>query len=508
MSNNPFSDYERWKFIVLPYEYRNHILPRELMLDFDRNILYLRNIENTKNLQLSYPELEVHLQNMNNPHMVNKTQVGLGNVKNIKQASLEDFTNHIDKNNPHNVTKELLILDKLENYAPAKIQDVDNKSPDKYMTAEQLNYYIEVYKQTIGKYKKLVFGIYPSTALIDFTKNGTIYNDKEYEVEENMSYPYKIYNTGYFDTVGVANISQSKAINIRMNELFKLPEDNVKESLISLSNNICNIIGLDNSITSCGSDIYFEVSNSAPGTNYEQVFSGTNFSIAITENKGLYGWGNNSKGCISQIPINVKFSMLSIHESTVMGLTVDGTIMYWGEVPQGMTDNMVPSDRFKYIACGKNHSIGIRTNGTIACWGSLNKNQATGLPVGDNYIQVVSGTDYTLALNSEGSIKAFGDNTLGQINNIPDTKGNTYIFANDDISGCIDSSGSIQFFRDSISLSIDRPREKSFIQVKVKNGVGLGLRHDGTVIAWGNDDKKIISRTPKDTIFKALPTLP
>src|SRR5690606_34184310 len=48
-----------------------------------------------------------HINNKNNPHGVTKSQVGLGNVDNVKQASKSEFDAHVNnKNNPHNVTSE------------------------------------------------------------------------------------------------------------------------------------------------------------------------------------------------------------------------------------------------------------------------------------------------------------------------------------------------------------------------------------------------------------------
>lgn len=49
--------------------------------------------------------LNNHVGDTNNPHGVTKTQIGLGNVDNIQQASKTEFNTHLnDKNNPHSVT--------------------------------------------------------------------------------------------------------------------------------------------------------------------------------------------------------------------------------------------------------------------------------------------------------------------------------------------------------------------------------------------------------------------
>lgn len=46
-----------------------------------------------------------HMDARNNPHQVTKAQVGLGNVDDVKQASLTAFNSHTgNQSNPHNVT--------------------------------------------------------------------------------------------------------------------------------------------------------------------------------------------------------------------------------------------------------------------------------------------------------------------------------------------------------------------------------------------------------------------
>lgn len=61
-------------------------------------------------------DIEKHSFDKNNPHSVTKSQVGLSNVDNIKQASKEEFDSHKNnKNNPHNVTKGQVGLSNVDN---------------------------------------------------------------------------------------------------------------------------------------------------------------------------------------------------------------------------------------------------------------------------------------------------------------------------------------------------------------------------------------------------------
>jgi len=65
-----------------------------------------------------------------------KTDVGLGNVDNVKQASKTEFDAHVaefnahlaDNTNPHNVTKSQVGLSKVENMSATEIRTATNRS--------------------------------------------------------------------------------------------------------------------------------------------------------------------------------------------------------------------------------------------------------------------------------------------------------------------------------------------------------------------------------------------
>jgi len=58
-----------------------------------------------------------------------KTDVGLSNVDNVKQASKTEFDAHVaDNTNPHNVTKSQVGLSKVENMSATEIRTATNRS--------------------------------------------------------------------------------------------------------------------------------------------------------------------------------------------------------------------------------------------------------------------------------------------------------------------------------------------------------------------------------------------
>ncbi|AMQ66616.1 YomR-like protein [Bacillus phage Shbh1] len=83
--------------------------------------------------------VDVHANNINNPHNVTKDQIGLSNVLNIEQAPKQELTNHVeDSSNPHNVTKDQIGLSSVLNYGIAtRTEAEDGTISTKYMTPER-----------------------------------------------------------------------------------------------------------------------------------------------------------------------------------------------------------------------------------------------------------------------------------------------------------------------------------------------------------------------------------
>ena len=78
-----------------------------------------------------------HASKKDNPHSVTKSQVGLGNVTNDKQATKTEFDSHTgNKSNPHGVTKSQLGLGSVDNTADANKNVL---SATKLTTARKIN---------------------------------------------------------------------------------------------------------------------------------------------------------------------------------------------------------------------------------------------------------------------------------------------------------------------------------------------------------------------------------
>ena len=143
-----------------------HIQNRNNPHNVTKQQVGLGNVANVE--QASKVDFQNHLNNRNNPHSVTKTQVGLGNVTNVEQASKQDFdahardtTKHItqqeriswngkadgraltdhtgNRNNPHGVTKTQVGLGNVVNVEQASKQDFDAHARDttKHITQQE-----------------------------------------------------------------------------------------------------------------------------------------------------------------------------------------------------------------------------------------------------------------------------------------------------------------------------------------------------------------------------------
>ncbi|WP_259406014.1 pyocin knob domain-containing protein [Shouchella clausii] len=97
-----------------------------------------------KGIKDAHTDINQHKADHNNPHRTTKSQVGLGNVDNVKQASKAEFDAHMNnKNNPHGTTKTHVGLGNVDNVKQASKAEFDafvnrRDNPHK-VTTEQVN---------------------------------------------------------------------------------------------------------------------------------------------------------------------------------------------------------------------------------------------------------------------------------------------------------------------------------------------------------------------------------
>jgi len=180
------------------------------------------------------------------------------------------------------------------------------------------------------------------------------------------------------------------------------------------------------------------------------------------------------------------------------------------------------------IACRGNHSLTLLADGTVRAWGMNDAGQLgdgttvsrnTPVPVAGltNVIAIAAGSDHSLALRSDGSVWAWGSNVNGKLGDGTETdrvtptatlltSQITGIAAGDENSMALRNDGIVmswginetgQLGSGSLTPGF-RPQPASVVGltdvVAITFGGGgfghaLAVRSDGTVWAWGNNDR-------------------
>jgi len=238
-----------------------------------------------------------------------------------------------------------------------------------------------------------------------------------------------------------------------------------------------------------------------PGT-YVQLAAGASHGLALQANGGLWAWGDNMAGQLgaggtsaaaTPAATGTALPTRSTALGSSFGLAVraDGTLWAWGDntggqlgLGNGSTTSrtrpvQVGTDNdWVQVAAGTSFSLALKANGTVWAWGLNNFGQlgtttnsgtttANTIPmqVGtDSYTRIAAGAFHSLALAADGSLYAWGNNTYGQLgngaNSLPSTPNPSPAL----VSG-------------------------SYTQVAAGVSHTVALRADGTLWAWGINDR-------------------
>lgn len=193
------------------------------------------------------------------------------------------------------------------------------------------------------------------------------------------------------------------------------------------------------------------------------VAAGCHHSMALTSTGQVWAWGNNSQGQLGA-------SITTIPRTT----------------PQQV--KMLPA--IKAIAAGCFHSIALDTKGYLWIWGSNSYGQlGTGSPIRNSStpLQLTSfqasemdgGDDFTLALLLDGTVRAWGNNNQGQL-----------------------ATGSTS---PTSSNSPVLTRLAGISAIAAGASHGLGVKWDGTVVAWGANSFCALGVGTSSPSFSATP---
>jgi alpha-tubulin suppressor-like RCC1 family protein len=189
-----------------------------------------------------------------------------------------------------------------------------------------------------------------------------------------------------------------------------------------------------------------------------------NFSLALQGNGHVVGWGENRERQTA-IPTSLT-NVIAIAAGARQGLALraDGTIASWGEgnPPPGGLTNIVA------IAAGgdSGRNMALRGNSTVVDWPALSADYSPTVPGGlTDVVAIAAGGGHCLALRRDGTVVGWGVNSYGQATGNP-----TSSFRDE-------STGTVQVAGQTLS---------NITAIAAANEFSLGLKKDGTVVAWGH----------------------
>ncbi|NCD25959.1 MAG: alpha/beta fold hydrolase, partial [Deltaproteobacteria bacterium] len=209
----------------------------------------------------------------------------------------------------------------------------------------------------------------------------------------------------------------------------------------------------DGTIAAWGANDSGQLNFPVHATNIVSVSAGLKYSLAVTRDKRVIGWGSsmgampvpNSATNVIQVAAG-QFHCLALHS--------DGRVSAWGGIFTGEPETIVPANAWpaQAVAAGSTFSMSLRTDGSVAVWG---RGPVTNVPGNvTNIISIAAGSGHALALTDQGRVLAWGR------------------------GGSSDLGPSYSATNVPANLS-------NVVSIAAGFGHSLAMKEDGTVVRWG-----------------------
>lgn len=216
-----------------------------------------------------------------------------------------------------------------------------------------------------------------------------------------------LYTTGFggspFAGMGALGQGEGQSCNT-LQRVESLVEDGCQTRQVQVGDSHMTVLTTEGEVLTCGAGSYGRLGNYETDDQLYlepveilhqgviQIAGGKSFTLALTREGVIYGWGRNHKGQLG----------------TGFGLAVDMYAMQ--SVPEPIESDELLGRKVIRIAAGASHAACITESGELFTWGmSLNLEPVRVDPLlHTKIIDVACGLDYTLALGEDGTVFSFG----------------------------------------------------------------------------------------------------
>jgi alpha-tubulin suppressor-like RCC1 family protein len=228
---------------------------------------------------------------------------------------------------------------------------------------------------------------------------------------------------------------------------------------------------------------------------WQKLSAGDTFTVGIAQNGTLWAWGLNSSGQLgdgtnvdkwqapAQSSTQTNWKQIATGRQHTLAIKSDGTLWAWGNPAFGQlglgvvvnstrTPTQVGTDTdWVQIAASNNHSLAIKSNGSLWGWGSnevgvlgdgttVNKNVPVQIGNNTDWAAIKTSSTFSIGLKTNGLLFAWGDDSSGQLGN----------------------GGS-----NTSSLVPTQVVGNSYVAISSTVSSAAALKNDGTLWTWGSN---------------------
>ncbi|HOY57499.1 MAG TPA: hypothetical protein PK640_05085 [Verrucomicrobiota bacterium] len=243
-------------------------------------------------------------------------------------------------------------------------------------------------------------------------------------------------------------------------------DNGIAEGAWAGSNVVAVAVGYDHSlalradgrVVAWGTGFYGQNAVPDRATNVVAIDDGLEHSLALRADGRVIGWGRNTSGLLGIPDEATNVVAIAAGVGHNLALRADGTVLAWGSNSSGQTTIPTSATNVTAVAAKGHHSLALRADGTVVAWGWNSDGQTNVPPKLSNVVAVASGFAHSLALRADGTVVAWGVNHHGETN-VPPSATNVVAIA-----------------------------AGGYNVPPIRVGHSLALRADGTVVAWGLND--------------------